>query len=990
VSTTTKDLNLTNALVIDAVYKGGRTGNSGDDPLHPLIGVSNQGGFRYIGTKEAPRLLVLTSSQKDPDWPDNFDRENGIYTYYGDNKQPGRALHDTPRFGNLLLRAMFANSHGSREERIKVPPVLVFSGTGEWRDVSFLGLAVPGGENLSAGKDLVAVWHTSQGEKFQNYEAKFTILDTAQVSMEWLNAVKQGEPLGTSCPYTWREWVETGRYIPLKRRRTPEIMAEDAPGLDEGIPQTGIAPPPNPFHSLTLPHFFSDSNSNELEDQLNFENDVQALASVMVFRKVEPPLAIGLFGNWGMGKSFFINKLQKQIEELGATSEIIFCRNVLQINFNSWHYSDSNLWASLITKIFEELERYGETAKSKDKVSRLLRHLNTTRELLAETESQKHAVERKIAELKSERAVVERSISQQARKLKGISVQEMIGAIYDDPGIREDIRQLDRKYSFIRLESNKIKENIEALEGPADKFITSLKIIYSLRHGRNWIVTGLFIAAVSLLYFLKQDHAWIRQYSYGFALFLTTLAGVFTQLLVFLRPAIEKVNTAYRELRRIKNIVDGLTEKAREKAANEVEHIKEQLAREEEQSNELQKNIEILTIRKESLQNEIDDIGSGRKIARFIADRVADSRYNDNLGIISWIRKDFEELDFLLKEQYDARKLAATGREKVENVFHLERIILYIDDLDRCNETIVIKVLEAIHLLLAFPLFVVVVGVDPRWMNKALAAKYPHLAGSRNDGKDEMAQPDAVDRPATTYDYLEKIFQIPFALKPMDRRGKHNLIKAQFANSEYWEAKPSLEEAPVQEGTAVPDVSQTGEEIESREEPLRITEGNKRGMAGELPLPTQVPREIKLESLKITDQEIQFMQDISHFIGDSPRTLKRYINIYRIVRAHGQFKTEAGKELQYYSMALLLLAVITGMPATSKHFFGHIARSDGNNRFDDCLQMFVNPADGDDKVSRLKMEVGQGGIFQSIAELPVAMAQDNLGLIARFSFRMNN
>ena len=42
----------------------------------------------------------------------------------------------------------------------------------------------------------------------------------------------------------------------------------------------------------------------------------------------------------------------------------------------------------------------------------------------------------------------------------------------------------------------------------------------------------------------------------------------------------------------------------------------------------------------------------------------------------------------------------------------LSRIILYIDDLDRCDPERVIDVLQAVHLLLAFPLFVVVVAVD--------------------------------------------------------------------------------------------------------------------------------------------------------------------------------------------------------------------------------------------------------------------------------------
>jgi hypothetical protein len=39
--------------------------------------------------------------------------------------------------------------------------------------------------------------------------------------------------------------------------------------------------------------------------------------------------------------------------------------------------------------------------------------------------------------------------------------------------------------------------------------------------------------------------------------------------------------------------------------------------------------------------------------------------------------------------------------------------VLYIDDLDRCPPRRVVEVLTAMQLLLALPLFVVVVAVDP-------------------------------------------------------------------------------------------------------------------------------------------------------------------------------------------------------------------------------------------------------------------------------------
>ena len=110
------------------------------------------------------------------------------------------------------------------------------------------------------------------------------------------------------------------------------------------------------FNPNTISSIISDIATPEITDELNIKADVLALASIIAYKEVQPPLAIGLFGNWGTGKSFFMNKLQTNIRQLADTKNALFCQNVIQINFNSWHYSDSNLWASLITKIFDELE----------------------------------------------------------------------------------------------------------------------------------------------------------------------------------------------------------------------------------------------------------------------------------------------------------------------------------------------------------------------------------------------------------------------------------------------------------------------------------------------------------------------------------------------------------------------------------------------------------------------------------------------------------
>jgi len=38
-------------LVVDAVYEDGSLGHSGDDPIHRLLRVGIDGGFRYLGSQ---------------------------------------------------------------------------------------------------------------------------------------------------------------------------------------------------------------------------------------------------------------------------------------------------------------------------------------------------------------------------------------------------------------------------------------------------------------------------------------------------------------------------------------------------------------------------------------------------------------------------------------------------------------------------------------------------------------------------------------------------------------------------------------------------------------------------------------------------------------------------------------------------------------------------------------------------------------------------
>jgi hypothetical protein len=199
-------------LIVDCTYKGGKIGNSSDDPIHLLVQTEIQGGFRRKGsiTKEPIKLesICLVSNLRDNDWPDLLDVFNGYFVYYGDNKKPGKELHDTGKKGNLVLKYMFDSLHlGERE---KIPPIFIFTNTGEGRDVVFRGLAVPGLDSIKDTDDLVAIWKTKSNQRFQNYKATFSILDVQQISRAWINDITLGNPDSKNAPDVWKTWRETG------------------------------------------------------------------------------------------------------------------------------------------------------------------------------------------------------------------------------------------------------------------------------------------------------------------------------------------------------------------------------------------------------------------------------------------------------------------------------------------------------------------------------------------------------------------------------------------------------------------------------------------------------------------------------------------------------------------------------------------------------------------------------------------------------------
>ena len=137
---------------------------------------------------------------------------------------------DTPRKGNQLLEFVF-ECLNSKDGLIKdIPPFFIFKKTGCGWDVKFLGLAAPGNPKISPDRDLVAFWRTMNEERFQNYEAYFTVLSTEEaIDRRWLNAlIYDHENSIQYAPDVWKSFINKGRngIIPLIAKRILDVPSK--------------------------------------------------------------------------------------------------------------------------------------------------------------------------------------------------------------------------------------------------------------------------------------------------------------------------------------------------------------------------------------------------------------------------------------------------------------------------------------------------------------------------------------------------------------------------------------------------------------------------------------------------------------------------------------------------------------------------------------------------------------------------------------------
>src|ERR1700744_2115455 len=210
-----------------------------------------------------------------------------------------------------------------------------------------------------------------------------------------------------------------------------------------------------------IPGLLSDIESGD--DLLDIMKDVSAFSRVIAAKSFEPPLAIALFGRWGSGKSFFMQKLRENITSLSLRPTDTYCKGVVHIHFNAWSYMDSNLWASIVSRIFEELNNYISentiSSEVKQEVEKqLTSKLSITREEIDILETKKLSIERQIESFNQRKETLSKSLNKNIDKIQKKTIGKIIEEVETEFKAKEKIEAaLKENVEYIQSE-NELKE----------------------------------------------------------------------------------------------------------------------------------------------------------------------------------------------------------------------------------------------------------------------------------------------------------------------------------------------------------------------------------------------------------------------------------------------------------------------------------------------------------------------------------------------------
>jgi predicted nucleic acid-binding Zn-ribbon protein len=688
-------------------------------------------------------------------------------------------------------------------------------------------------------------------------------------------------------------------------RLNQEYMASEKPDNYAELLKQRYPYQPEP---VRIPDYMTDHGQTMdlSQDLVDIRAEVDAFAYLLASRGLKPPLAVGLFGDWGSGKSFFMDSVRTRIEQLVTHEDIRrekqkdvpFWKRIIQIEFNAWHYVEGELWASLVDHIFNQLRLAGDD--DDDLVEQRKKYwtekLENKMKVLADLEENKKKAEKTLQTKQKDIARIQQQKEQNLLELEQLR-QKSVNDIVLEKSI-DDVKQaleplmlsvglpspdaVEQQLREARTELRRGRAFVHYLEGDdAWKKITILMLAILVAPLTVWGLSFLNVSSV------------VSAFS-GVASVMVVGLGILTRVNGWVR---ERFNVISEAEKKVEDEIGDKRAAWQKEVDDEKEKLKtvsaklENLLREEKKA-----SAEIL-----EFEAELESITTAGVLTDFVAERAGSSDYQTRLGVPALIQQDFRKLTKLISDYNDECVKGVEKRgndvDKVEHYFN--RIILYIDDLDRCPDERVVEVLQAVHLLLAFELFVVVVAVDSRWLNHALMQHYPALTSYNGER-----------HKATSQDYLEKIFQIPFWVRPLSNEARKNIVTGLLRGN--------------LERTA------TSHQGDDQEQTLTLGEDEKDILAS---LDARMsPPALDAATLTITQDELDFLDRLSPLMGDTPRSVKRFVNLYQLVRIINR-PTASGQhdinDISDNERLAFMLAIGDGLPHLTPELLAVISKTTG-------------------------------------------------------------
>ena len=718
-------------------------------------------------------------------------------------------------------------------------------------------------------------------------------------------------------------------------------------------------------------------------DLLEIDRSVDALALLIASARTDTPLSIGIFGEWGSGKSFFMRHLRKRIWTLAsrqedsaknwvekrktgkatAADEPLYYGRVAQVEFNAWHYNEGNVVASLVDHLFRNLKVYpGDTdAELDEKRAEVLAQIVGAKDELQQAAT---AIDRATTEVNDARAEVQRvteaaktvraQVDNSAQNVEDSRSQaEQVRRDLDDAiaRLKTEIKPVDTE-AFIAValspvvDSTAVREAKQMTDTMLAAFSDWQDFARSLLSRRGLAVVALCLLVPLAVWFVTQANGlWAAMTG----IVVTGTASI-QHVVSFVRDRRKQFEEKLKELkteeeRRTAEKQALLEQRKKEMQTSWDEKLTALRATLEEQRQALRESekkaadaLQTLATRTKELDTKIDERTSAEKkllaletrlkqlsnallLDEFIKNRSGTDEYKKQLGFLALVRRDFERLsDLIAKANDDWRSPKSENQDRPS----INRIVLYIDDLDRCKVETVIHVLEAVHLLLAFPLFVCVVAVDPRWIEDCLKQKREDLFSVKKE---------KANLPVTVGDYLEKIFQIPIWMSPIESRQRADLVKALLGKTA----------APSETSEVLADDDETPSRLSGGSPSLRdalVTDGFAEIVE---------KAEKKPDPLKITPEEARFVDEIAPLLSDRPRALKRFVNTYRLLKAslsNVDRENFVSKDpSSSHKICISQLAFFTGQPRLAPMLVRQLASANGA----DTLGAWLETQNGEER-----------------------------------------